>query len=61
MGAKRARRIVLAKIALTGLIATVGSLLVYSSGSRIIDIVGLIIVALSPVISYLLVVTWAGR
>ncbi|MEB3860850.1 MAG: hypothetical protein GSR84_01345 [Desulfurococcales archaeon] len=63
-GVEWARRVVLAKIGLTLLIAAIGSLMVYigsGAGSRIIIVAGLAMVALSPVISYLIIYLHLSR
>ncbi|MCE4602687.1 MAG: hypothetical protein F7C08_02205 [Desulfurococcales archaeon] len=63
-GVRWARRVVLAKISLTLLIAAAGSAIVYAgskSGSRVMTSTGLMIVALSPVISYLVIRLYLSR
>lgn len=46
---------------MTAVIALVGSLIVYIVDSRAIDALGLVIVALSPIISYIVIVALASR
>lgn len=60
-GEKQARRIVAAKIALTVVIALSGAFIVYTMDSRAADALGLAIVALSPIISYIVIVALATR
>ncbi|MEB3774220.1 MAG: hypothetical protein GSR86_04760 [Desulfurococcales archaeon] len=59
-GAGSARRVVVAKILLTVVIALIGSVLVYAgykAGMNNVQVLGLIIVAISPILSYMLVLT----
>ncbi len=65
MAAKSLKRIVAEKLAITAAIAAVGSLLVYLGSGRglgfWLTLIGLVVVALSPVISYLIILSRLRR
>jgi len=65
LAGKSLKRIVLEKLALTAVIAFAGSLLVYLGSGRGVGfwltLIGLVIVALSPVISYLIILLMLQR